>query len=73
MLEELGMTPEEFQKGFSDFISNRKLERLETGTPLDNILKNGIPQDKITMMVGKSNVGTLMHLYIEHLINSKQK
>ena len=73
MLEELGMTPEEFQKGFSDFISNRKTERLETLTPLDNILKNGIPQDKITMMVGKSNVGTLTHLYIEHLINSKQK
>jgi hypothetical protein len=73
MLEELGITPEEFQKGFSDFISNRKPERLETGTPLDNILKNGIPQDKIMMMVGKSNVGTLMHLYIEHLINSKQK
>lgn len=73
MLEELGMTPEEFQKEFSDFISNRKPERLETGTPLDNILEDGIPQDKITMLVGKSNVGTLMHLYIEHLINSKQK
>jgi hypothetical protein len=73
MLEELGMTPEEFQKGFSDFISNIKPEKLETGTLLDNILKDGIPQGKITMMIGKSNVGSLMHLYIEHLINSKQK
>lgn len=73
MIEELGMTPEEFQKGFSDFISNRKLEKLETGTPLDNIVKDGIPQDKITMMAGTSNIGSLMHLYIEHLINSKLK
>lgn len=73
MEEELGMTPEEFQKGFSDFISNRKPEKLKMGTPLDNILKYGIPQGKITMMVGKSNIGSLMHLYIEHLINSKQK
>jgi len=73
MIEELGMTPEEFQKGFSDFISNRKPEKLETGTPLDNMFKDGIPEGKITMMVGKSNVGSLMHLYIEHLINSKQK
>ena len=73
MLEELGMTPEEFQKGFSDFISNRKPEKLKTGTPLDNIFKDGIPKGKITMMVGNSNVGTLMHLYVEHLINSKQK
>ena len=73
MIEELGMTPEEFQKGFSDFISSRKPEKLETGMPfLDNIVKDGIPESKITMMVGKSNTGTLMHLYIEHLLNSKQ-
>ena len=73
MIEELGMTPEEFQKGFSDFISNRKPKKLETGTPLDNLLKDGIPQGKITMMVGKSNIDGLMNLYIQHLINSKQK
>lgn len=73
MVEELGLTPEEFQKGFSDFISNRKNEKLETGTPLDNILKGGIPQGKITMMVGKSNIGTLMHMYIEELVDTKQK
>ena len=34
-------------------------QKLETGTPLDNILKDGIPQGKITMMVGKSNIGSL--------------
>lgn len=73
MLEELGMTTEEFQKGFSDFISNRKTEHIKTGSLLDNVLKYGIPQGKITMNVGKSNVGSLMQMYIEHLINSKQK
>jgi hypothetical protein len=52
MLEVLGMT-------FSDFISNRKLEKLETGTLLDNILKDGIPEGKITMMVGESNVSLI--------------
>lgn len=71
MLEILGMSQEEFQKGFSDFISNTKQERLETGTILDELLKDGIPKDKITMFVGNSNVGSLMDLYIEHLINSK--
>ncbi len=71
MLSELGMTPEEFQKGFDNFLSNRMPEKLETDTPLDNILKGGIPDGRFTMMVGKSNVGTLMHLYIEHLLNSK--
>ena len=73
MIEELGMTPEEFQMGFNDFISNIKPKKLETGTPLDNILKDGIPKSKITMLVGESNVGSLVHLYIEHLIKSKQK
>ena len=73
MIEELGLTPEEFQKGFSDFISNRKTKSWKLGQPLDNILKGGIPQGKITMMVGKSNIGTLMHLYIEELVNTKQK
>jgi len=73
MLEELGMTPEEFQKGFSDFISNRKSEKMETGTPLDIIFKDGIPQDKITMVVGEPNVRNFKRLYIEHLVNTKQK
>lgn len=72
MIEELGITPEDFQKGFSDFISNIKPKKLETGTLLDNILKGGIPKSKITMMVGESNVGSLVQLYIEHLIKSKQ-
>jgi hypothetical protein len=71
MLSELGMTSEEFQKGVDNFLSNREFEKLDTDTPLDNILKGGIPKGRLTVMMGKSDIGTLMHLYVEHLLNSK--
>lgn len=71
MIEVAGMTQEEFYDGYKDFLSNIKPEKLETGTLLDNILKNGIPKDKITMVVGKSDAGKYWNLYIKHLLNSK--
>lgn len=72
MIEKLGLTPQEFHKGFIDFVSNRKLDKSETGTLLDNIFKNGIPTDKITMVIGTSGLGNMYHEYIEKLINSKK-
>ena len=71
MIEVSGMTQEEFYDGYKDFLSNIKPEKLETGTLLDNILKNGIPKDKITMVVGKSVTSKFIELYIKHLLNSK--
>lgn len=48
MIEVSGMTQEEFYDGYKVFISNIKPEKIETGTLLDNILKNGIPKGEIT-------------------------
>lgn len=71
MVEVSGMTPDEFFGGYSVFISNMKPEKLESGTLLDNVLKNGILHGKITVVVGNSDAGKYWNLYIKHLINSK--
>ena len=71
MIEVSGMTQEEFYIRYKVFISNIKPEKIETGTLLDNILKNGIPKGKITMIVGNSDAGKYWNLYIKHLLNSK--
>ena len=66
IIKELGLTPEEFYKGFNDYLSNRKPEKIEN--PLDNLLKKGIPQGNYTILVGKSNVDSLLKEYVDHLI-----
>ena len=72
MLEELGMTSDEFQKGLEDFIRTNPPPVFKTGVSLlDRIFEDGIPKDKVTVIAGRSDIGIHYHRYVEHLIKLK--
>jgi predicted ATP-dependent serine protease len=72
MLEELDMTPDEFQKGLEEFIKNNPPAQFKTGMQLlDRILENGIPKGNVTVIAGRSDTGMYYHRYLEHLIKQK--
>ena len=67
-----GLTTEEIEKGFEEFI-DKKSTKLKSGfSLLDNILKDGIPKDKVTVIHGRSNIGSLYHEYIMQLIKDRK-
>jgi hypothetical protein len=72
LLQHLGLTKEEFDKGLQDFfISKSKNNTSKDGTfILDTMLNNGIPKGGITALTGTSNYGSIYHEYILHLISN---
>ena len=71
MLETLGMTPEEFQDGFEEFLKTKNTVETQFNL-LDKLLnKDGIPQERITILSGKSNYGCYYHEYVETLLKQK--
>jgi hypothetical protein len=50
---------------FKRFIDEQNAEKILTGnTLIDNILKDGIPSGKINIIMGKSNVESLISKFI---------
>jgi hypothetical protein len=78
LLQHLGLTKEEFDKGLQDFfISKSKNNTSKDGTfILDTMLNNGIPKGGITALTGTSNYGSIYNFlqqkndYILHLISN---
>lgn len=66
MLETLGMTPEEFQDGFEEFLKTKNTVETQF-----NLLDKLLPQEKGTVISGKSNIGCYYHEYIEILLKQK--
>ena len=61
-IKDLGLTPEEFYEGFEEFVKNQQEE----------LPKEGVPSKKVSMLYGKSNIGTYYNEYIVHLLNKKR-
>jgi hypothetical protein len=68
--EFLGVTPEQYHKGFSEFVENEE-QKLIVDESTEHIFGSGIPQGKITMMVGYSKIGSYQQKYIKHLLSLK--
>lgn len=75
LLQHLGLTKEEFDKGLQDFFiskqSKNNTSKDETFI-LDTMLNNGIPKGGITALTGTSNYGSIYHEYVLHLISNYQ-
>jgi len=72
LIQHLGLTKEEFDKGLQDFfISKSKNNTSKDGTfILDTMLNNGIPKGGINIFTSTSNYGSIYHDYILHLISN---
>jgi hypothetical protein len=69
--EFLGVTPEQYHKGFKEFLENEEQKLIVDGAT-EHIFGSGIPQGKITMMVGSSKFGSYQQRYVKHLLHLKQ-
>ncbi len=65
-ITEFGLTIEQFNEGFIEFRKNNPT-KLETGTLLDRIFEQGIPEGNLSVMVGNSNVESKLFDYIKYL------
>jgi hypothetical protein len=64
LLQHLGLTKEEFDKGLNDFFISKqsKNNTSKDGTfILDTMLNNGIPKGGINTFTGTSNYGSIYH------------
>jgi hypothetical protein len=73
LLQHLGLTKEEFDKGLNDFFISKQSKNIDT---MLNLLADtgmgGIPKGKITALTGTSNYGSIYHEYVLHLISNYQ-
>jgi hypothetical protein len=79
LLQHLGLTKEEFDKGLQDFFISKQSKnntskdgfgRYQTTFILDTMLNNGIPKGGINTFTSTSNYGSIYHDYILHLISN---
>ena len=73
LLQHLGLTKEEFDKGLQDFFISKqsKNNTSKDGTfILDTMLNNGIPKGGINTFTSTSNYGSIYHEYVLHLISN---